>query len=204
MKSRANHSRTVIFLLAALAFPIGLAAQQHARYKLIDLGTLGVPHSYGSVNGEGFQLLNNSGEGASYTDLNAFVWEEAGPTLDLNTLIPPGSGYQLTTVFNINDRGEILPKSAPLGLTANDDADLGHLVLLVPCDSPDVDCAMNAADTTSVAPQNAARSTNSLTAATSHASREHSCVACTVYSPVSHSCSWFRSTKELVLHEASA
>ena len=53
--------------------------------------------------------------------------------LDLNTLIAPGSGFQLTNAFNINDRGEILAKAAPLGFTPNDDADLGHIVLLVPC-----------------------------------------------------------------------
>jgi hypothetical protein len=46
--------------------------------------------------------------------------------VDLNTLISPGSGVQLTIVFNINDRGEILAKAAPIGFTPNDDADLGH------------------------------------------------------------------------------
>jgi probable HAF family extracellular repeat protein len=66
--------------------------------------------------------------------LHAFVWEEGGPMLDLNTLIAPGSGWQLTNAFNINDRGEILAKAAPVGFTPNDDEDLGHLVLLVPCD----------------------------------------------------------------------
>jgi len=58
-------------LFAALAAPAHLAAQETAKqphYKLIDLGTLGGPHSYGSVNGDGFQLLNNSGVVASYAD----------------------------------------------------------------------------------------------------------------------------------------
>jgi hypothetical protein len=59
--------------------------------------------------------------------LHAFVWEEGGPALDLHTLIPPGSGMQLTNAFNINDRGEILAKAAPLGFTPNDDQDLGAL-----------------------------------------------------------------------------
>ena len=44
---------------------------QHTRYRLIDLGTLGGPHSYGSVNGDGFSLLNDSGVVASYADLGA-------------------------------------------------------------------------------------------------------------------------------------
>lgn len=49
--------------------------------------------------------------------------------IDLNTVIPAGSGLQLTFAFNINDRGEILAKS-----------DLGHIVLLVPCDEDRGDC----------------------------------------------------------------
>lgn len=57
--------------------------------------------------------------------------------VDLNTLIQAGTGYLLTNAFNINDRGEILAKAAPIGFTPNDDADLGHLVLLVPCQSTD-------------------------------------------------------------------
>ena len=65
--------------------------------------------------------------------LHAFVWEQGGPIRDLNKLIRPGSGLQLTNAFNINDRGEILAKSFPIGTTPNDDEDLGHLVLLIPC-----------------------------------------------------------------------
>src|SRR5215831_17646407 len=57
-------------LPAVLALPAGSAAQQHPRYKLIDLGTLGGPHSYGSVNGDGFSVLNNSGVVASFADLS--------------------------------------------------------------------------------------------------------------------------------------
>ena len=56
---------------------------------------------------------------------------------DLNKLKRPGSGLQITNAFNINDRGEILAKSFPIGTTPNDDADLGHLVLLIPCDKDD-------------------------------------------------------------------
>jgi hypothetical protein len=38
------------------------------RYTVTDLGTLGGPIGYGSVNGDGFQLLNNSGVVASFAD----------------------------------------------------------------------------------------------------------------------------------------
>src|SRR5579859_5473432 len=67
MKSRLPMLPAFIGLLAVLASPAWLEAQ-HTRYKLVDLGTLGGPHSYGSVNGEGFQLLNNSGVVSSYAD----------------------------------------------------------------------------------------------------------------------------------------
>ncbi len=69
MKRTLEAVTTFVTLLAALALPAPLSAQQHMRYKLIDLGTLGGPHSYGSVNGDGFQLLNNSGVVTSSAEL---------------------------------------------------------------------------------------------------------------------------------------
>jgi probable HAF family extracellular repeat protein len=65
----------VIALSAALLLPAPLTAEEHQheapphRYKLVDLGTLGGPISYGPVNGVGFRLLNDSGTVASYADL---------------------------------------------------------------------------------------------------------------------------------------
>ena len=44
MKAKSSTSITLVVLLAALALPIQLAAQQ-TRYKLIDLGTFGGPAS---------------------------------------------------------------------------------------------------------------------------------------------------------------
>jgi hypothetical protein len=49
----------------------------------------------------------------------------------------------LTNAININDRGEILAKAAPVGFTPNDDADLGHLTLLVPCKEEGPDCEIS-------------------------------------------------------------
>ena len=75
--------------------------------------------------------------------------------IDLNTVIQPGTGYQLTNAFNINDSGEILAKAAPLGFTPNDDEDLGHLALLIPCDGdhPDVEgCDYSMMDASTIAP----------------------------------------------------
>jgi hypothetical protein len=71
MKSLHLMQLIALTSFAALAVPAQLAAQAPAKYpdyKLIDLGTLGGPHSYGSVNGDGFQLLNNSGVVASFAD----------------------------------------------------------------------------------------------------------------------------------------
>src|ERR1700735_2308624 len=58
-------SRKLVFIIfcTTLVLPLLLAAQRsdrrggHLRYRLVDFGTLGGPISYGSVNGNGAQLL---------------------------------------------------------------------------------------------------------------------------------------------------
>jgi probable HAF family extracellular repeat protein len=131
--------------------------------EIHDLGTVaGDPCSRGrGLNARG-QVVGGSSDCHNF--LHAFVWEEGGPMLDLNTLIAPGSGFQLTNAFNINDRGEILAKAAPLGFTPNDDADLGHLVLLIPCDGDDKDCGANAQSANIAAPDTSAPLIKSITA----------------------------------------
>jgi len=44
---------------------------------------------------------------------HAFLWENGGPMVDLNTLIPAGSSLQLVFAFAINDRGEIVGAGEP-------------------------------------------------------------------------------------------
>lgn len=131
--------------------------------KIHDLGTVaGDPCSRGrGINSRG-QVVGGSSDCANF--LHAFLWEDGGPMLDLNTLIPPGLGFQLTNAFNINDRGEILAKAAPLGFIPNDDADLGHLVLLIPCEADDDEegCGGNAEAATSMAPRSAPSVSNGL------------------------------------------
>ena len=104
--------------------------------QIHDLGTVpGDACSRGTaINARG-EVVGGSSDCINY--LHAFVWEDGGPMRDLNTLIAPGSGLQLTHAININDRGEILAKSFPVGTTPNDDEDLGHLVLLIPCGDDD-------------------------------------------------------------------
>src|SRR5215469_8780425 len=96
--------------------------------EMLDLGTVsGDPCSRSkAINARG-QIVGDSSDCSN--PLHAFLWEKGGPMIDLNTVIPPGSGLQLTFAFNINDGGEILAKS-----------DLGHIVLLVPCDEDRGDC----------------------------------------------------------------
>jgi len=117
-----------VILVATLATSRWLAAQvqteehskkEHHHYTLIDLGTLGGPHSYGSVNGDGFQLLNNAGVVASSADTalsdpnapnscfdpdcfraHAFRWED-GVMTDLGAL----AGNYSSAAGSINARG---------------------------------------------------------------------------------------------------
>jgi probable HAF family extracellular repeat protein len=72
------------------------------------------------------QVVGNSGPNGGLTTL-PFLWEDGGPMVDLNALIPPNPGIQLVEAVQINDRGEI----AVEGMEANGDF---HAVLLIPCD----------------------------------------------------------------------
>jgi probable HAF family extracellular repeat protein len=79
-----------------------------------------------SINSRG-QIVGEE----SYTDCQggtggrAWIWENGGPMVDLNTLIPPGSKLRLVEAQYINDRGEI----AGFGVLPNGD---GHAFLLIP------------------------------------------------------------------------
>jgi probable HAF family extracellular repeat protein len=132
----------------------------HAAYwsngQIHDLGTVpGDPCSRGrGLNARG-QVVGLSSD--CFNALHAFVWEEGGPMWDLNSLIAAGSGWQLTRALNINDRGEILVAADPVGVNPTDDDDLGHLVLLVPCEIGEAGCDGNAASTASVVLPSAAR-----------------------------------------------
>jgi probable HAF family extracellular repeat protein len=85
-----------------------------------------------SINASG-QVVGVSGPNGCITT-HAFLWEDGGPMVDLNTLVPATSGVQLTEAQQINDRGEI----AVEGPDANGN---NHAVLLIPCDEnhPDVE-----------------------------------------------------------------
>ena len=70
MKSRIWMWMTAAYLLAALAMPVGMAAQdnpspdnkpKHKKYKLIDLGTFGGPASIVNAEGNGGPYINSRG-----------------------------------------------------------------------------------------------------------------------------------------------
>jgi probable HAF family extracellular repeat protein len=102
---------------------------------MTDLGTLpgDVCSASQGMNSKG-QVVGLSTSSCDFTTTRAFLWENGGPMVDLNTLVVPVSDVQLSTAFDINDRGEI---AAP-GLLPNGDT---HAVLLIPCDEnhPDVE-----------------------------------------------------------------
>ena len=98
-----------------------------------DLGTVdGDPCSRANVINSGGQIVGNSSD--CVTPLRAFLWENGGPMVDLNTLVPPGSGVQLTGDDDyINDLGEIVTS----GMLTNGDK---HAFLLIPDGDCDSDC----------------------------------------------------------------
>lgn len=68
----------------------------------------------------------------------AFLWQDGGPAVDLNTLIQAGSGLTLTEAIYINDQGEITGN----GVLANGDT---HAFVLIPCEG-DEGCDHSPAD----------------------------------------------------------
>jgi len=105
--------------LLPLALPLESSAQEHTRYQLIDLGTLGGPSAYKSVNAPGYQILNNAGAVGFTADTDmadpynpfcfwpdcfvshAVRWKNGAPA-DLGALPGAGNG---SAVGAINARG---------------------------------------------------------------------------------------------------
>lgn len=99
--------------------------------RMTDLGSLGSTSFALSINSRG-QIVGRSRIGDQDNPLqHAFLWENAGPMVDLNNLTPSNSSLELVEAYNINDRGEIVGRGLPPGC---DDLDsCGHIFLLIPC-----------------------------------------------------------------------
>lgn len=119
---------------------------------IIDLGTLpgdSCSNAY-EVNSRG-QVVGTS-ENQSLclvpTGEHAFLWEDGGPMVDLNTLVPPGSSLQLTFALSINERGEIAGTGLPPGCAPENIDTCGHAYLLIPCAEGDTNCGSAASTST--------------------------------------------------------
>jgi len=111
---------------------------------MTDLGTQdGDPCSLAlSINSHG-QVVGASTDCS--TVRHAFLWEQGGPMVDLNSFVAASSNLTLTVATLINDRGEI----ATQGVLPNGDT---HAILLIPCSEGDEGCGDDAESRT-VAPQ---------------------------------------------------
>jgi probable HAF family extracellular repeat protein len=134
--------------------------------EMIDLGTAdGDPCSRAYGINSNRQVVGSSTDCTNY--VRASLWEDGGPMVDLNTLIPPNSGLQLTLALYINDRGEI----AAHGTLSNGEQ---HALLLIPCDPGhgDTECSEEGGDS-AIAPQVSSAARREVVSSPTGASRPH-------------------------------
>lgn len=121
---------------------------------MTDLGTLGGdPCSAAlSVNSKGQVVgASESAAGGCNEWTTALLWEQGGPSVDLNALVPYGSGAHLFAGYWTNNRGEIVAGGTPPSCENGETC--GHAYILIPCDDnhPGVDgCDYSLVDVTAV------------------------------------------------------
>jgi probable HAF family extracellular repeat protein len=126
-----------------------------------DLGTLGsdaCSQAY-AINAHS-QVVGWSG-GCDLSGIRAFLSENGGSMIDLNTLIPANSGISLITASNINDRGEIV------GVGGLSNGDL-RAFLLIPCEEGEEACEDADEGTVSAIQNNPAPAINCPTTSPQH------------------------------------
>lgn len=128
MLTRNNATGRASTLAMTLTLLTGYSTNLYGDYAITDLGTFGGTYSYAYG-------INDSGQvvGYAYTSNNsaqpAFLYSN-GRMTDLNSLLPAGSGWTLTSARAINNAGDIVGYGVnPAGQT--------HAFLLTP-DSPTV------------------------------------------------------------------
>jgi probable HAF family extracellular repeat protein len=88
-------------------------SQTHRAYLwkngvMQDLGTVGTgPCSRADSINESGQIVGESTHFCGSHKSVAFLWENGGPMIDLNSFVPPGSGIVLNDAAFINEQGEI-------------------------------------------------------------------------------------------------
>jgi probable HAF family extracellular repeat protein len=104
---------------------------------MTDLGNLGLTSFAWAINSEdqvvGHSKINDG-------TFRAILWEDGGPMIDLNSLIPSNSSLLLTDAGNINERGEIAGLGVPAGCQPADVGTCGHAYLLIPEGDCNSDC----------------------------------------------------------------
>jgi probable HAF family extracellular repeat protein len=119
---------------------------------MTDLGTLGSTSHAEGINSKS-QVVGRSRIGAvDNPHQHAFLWENGGPMIDLNTLIPANSSLELRDALYINDRGEIagagvLPGCENVGDPGPPEP-CGHAYLLIPVGQDDAEVTTAAAQNT--------------------------------------------------------
>ena len=118
-----KNTKTFLFAAEAIGFILSSSAQ--AYLNVIDLGTLGSSSSEAlSINDRG-QIVGGATNSSSYVRACLFDPTGAGNNIDLNTLLPPGSGWTLETANSINNNGWIVGQGInPAGYE--------HAYLLIP------------------------------------------------------------------------
>jgi probable HAF family extracellular repeat protein len=91
-------------------------------------------------NGSNALSINSNGQVVGYSEFGngvgptvGWVWDDGGPIVDLNQLVPPGSDLTVVMASFVNARGEI----AGVGMLPNGDI---HAILLIPDGYCDEDC----------------------------------------------------------------
>jgi probable HAF family extracellular repeat protein len=101
-----------------------LSPGMHARHAFLfdgttmtDLGTLGGDTSVAKAINTAGQIVGESTTIPGNANPDAFLYS-GGQMIDLNSLLPPNSGWTLTSAYGINDNGQIAGVGAgPDGLT---------------------------------------------------------------------------------------
>jgi len=142
--------------IVGVASTAGEATVHGARWKngrITDLGPL-----TGDCASQAF-AINSQGviAGQSFpcdaSPPRAVIWESDGTVHDLNALVQPGSGLELTDPKIINDAGAIVLE----GLLSNGDQ---HSVVLIPCEAGEEGCMDSAEAARLAAPRTSAPTLN--------------------------------------------